>query len=300
MISPNQLGSSPTPIDEIARARDHLTTLAGYASFDLTPDGRIMSGCMDPRADDVLGEPQMTKMMGPGGEVGEAADHAVALTVVRKRLVTLDEALDEDLRLRRASVHGAHYDCAYVSSFAPIMGEMANPSGSTAESVNKWVVGHELGYLVTRNVLAGVQEAAGQQAEAWRFQGSPEHIVHAIDAHHPDHTNVPRMRGKAMPHFYIVNHYPTLGLDRQAKHNTAALRAQAYHDNLGARLGDVHNTHALPVDVRSHRMAALMLRSAATRTIIDKVKREAGHPLEHWEVEIGDEGPNFRRVSLAR
>jgi len=298
MISASEFGASLGPIDEIARARDHLTTLAGYTSFDLTPDGRIMSGCMDPRADDVLGQPQMTKMMGPGGEVGEAADHAVALTAVENRLVTLDEALEEDLRLRRTSVHGAHYDCAYVTSFGAIMGEMANPSAQTAESVDKWIFGHELGYLVTQDVLTGVRNAAWQQAEDWRFQGTPESIVHAIDAHHPYHANVPHMLGKATPHFYIVNNYPTLGLDRHKKHNTATLRAQAYHDNLGARLGDIHNTHALPVDVRSHRMGALMLRSAATRTVIDKTKRDAGHPLEHWEVEIGKQGPSFREISL--
>jgi hypothetical protein len=43
-------------------------------------------------------------------------------------------------------------------------------------------------------------------------------------------------------------------------------------------------------------MGALLLRSAATRTVIHRMKVEAGHPLEHWEIEIGDYGPSFRHL----
>jgi hypothetical protein len=283
---------------EFLRARSYLTSITAYASFDLTHDGRVMSGCMDPRADEGV-DRQMTKMMGPGGQVGESADHSLALTAVGRRFVTIEEGQEQDVRLRRTSVHGAHFDCAFVGSFWQIMGEMAQPSVRTKESVDKWVADHELGSLVTHDVLGAVQDAAAQQTEHGKFLGAPEHLVHAVDSHHPDHHNVPHMRGQATPRFYIVNGYPNLGVNRHAKHNTERLQAQAYQDNVGARLGDVHNTHALPYDVRWHRMGALLLRSAATRTVIDNTKRAAGHPLDHWEIEIGDNGPIFRPVSLS-
>src|ERR1700755_1095752 len=104
----------------IDQARTTLMQPAAYAAFDLLPDGRRISGCMDPRPDEAVHERQFTKMMGPGGEVGEAVDYGLALTVVGGQLVTPDDALDRDMALRRTSVHGAHHDCAFVASITDI------------------------------------------------------------------------------------------------------------------------------------------------------------------------------------
>jgi hypothetical protein len=288
--------ASPAEVD---RARDHLTSVKAYAPFDLLPDGRLMSGCMDPRAD--AGESpyrrQLTKIMGPGGEVGEAADHATALTVVRGELVTIEDAIVEDMTLRRASVHGAHRRCAYVDSIAGITGEQANPSDATLSSYERWVAEHELEQVLTATILQDVIDAAGVLQAYLSNLDNVHHLVDAVEAAHPDYDNVPDMQGDATPAFYIVNKVPHLGLNRHRMHTKEQLKAQAYHDNLTARLDEVHNTHRLPHATRLLRMSALLLRSAATFTVIDGVKRAAGRPVERWEIEIGLHGPEFRQIS---
>jgi hypothetical protein len=121
---------------EIDRARTYLTDLNAYAPFDLTPGGRQMSGCMDPRPEELGSERHLVKVMGPGGAVGDAADLAVALTVTGdKQLFTIERAVNRDNELRRAVVHGAHEDCAYVGALAVIMAEQAEPSEFTRSSV---------------------------------------------------------------------------------------------------------------------------------------------------------------------
>jgi hypothetical protein len=276
----------------------YYTSMEAYAPFDHTDDGRRLGGCIDPRPDNTPGDRQMTKIQGPGGEVGEADDHATALSIVQNRLVTIEEAAQEDMALRRTSVHGAHRSvCAYVESFAAVKAEQADPSAVTLHAVARWIREHELD-MVTGQVLGHVIEVSGQQLKQLGRSGGVEHVVDTVDRAFPGHTNVPEMRGPASPGFYIVNGYPHLGLDRHNKHDVKQVRAQAYHDSLRARIDDINNTHAMPAAVRQHRIGALLLRSAATRTVIDRVKREAGRPLRHIEVGIGDNGPVFTQVSL--
>jgi hypothetical protein len=278
-------------------AMTYYSSVEAYGQFDLTADGRLMGGCIDPRADDTPSERQMTKIQGPGGEVGESDDHSTALTVVENRLVTIEEAAEEDMKLRRSSVHGAHRSvCAYVQSFTAVKGEQADPSEVTLDSVHRWIEDNELD-MVTDDVLDRVIEVSGVQLGLYRSSGV-EHVVDTIDQAFPGHTNVPEMRGKSTPGFYIVNGYPHLGLNRHHKHDVKRVSSQAYHDSLRARIDDINNTHSLPFEVRRHRIGALLLRSAATRTVIDRVKRQEGHPLRHIEVAIGDHGPVFREIIL--
>ena len=283
---------------ELDGARDYYMSTDAYAPFDVLPDGRHMEGCIDPRADDTPGQAQLTKVQGPGSEAGESSDHSQALTIVQNRLVTLDEAAADDMKLRRASVQGGHRSgCAYVGVYGDILEESANPGGATLRSISKWIADHELD-LVDDAVLTRIQEAAGMQLEHLRRTGGIDHILDIVDRAFPEHANVPEMRGEPTPSFYIVNGFPHLGLNRHQKHDVQQQRHQAYHDNVGARLNGIHNTHALPLEARRHRMGALLLRSAATRTVVNRLKRAAGHPLENIEVEIGESGAVFRRVSV--
>ncbi len=285
--------------EEVERARAHFTSLDAYGRFDTSPDGRLMSGCMDPRPDDIPGQ-QQTKVMGPGGCVGEAMDHSKALSVVSKGglFVWPEAARQEDKRHRRTIIQGGHRsNCLYVNSIRQLLGEEYDPSDLTLELVGKWNADHELG--ITKKQFGKIYDQAGNQldhliSERKGIGG----LLDSIDQDFPEHANVPHMVGEANPGFYIVNGFPHLGLDRHTKHVVEGLKVQAYHDNVGARLNEVHNIHSLPRDVRLYRMAALLVRSAAAVTVITTMTRQAGHPVEYLEVEIGDKGPVFTSYDL--
>lgn len=290
----------------LEQTRAYYTSIGAYAPFDHTRDGRTMLGCMDPRGDDldkvqgiyVARDRQMTKIQGPGGELGEGEDQADARTVETGQLVTVGQGIQEDMALRRASVLGAHLSvCAFARGFGLVVAEQAQPSEQTSAYLQRWMQHHELDGFLDTDDFKAVMGAAALRLERVQAGASIEPLIEVVDKAYPDHHNVPEMKGDGSPGFYLVNNFPHLGLNRHHKHEERRLNIQAYHDNVGARLDNVHNLHALPHDVRAWRMAALLLRSAATRTVIDRLKREAGNPVEHWDVEIGDNGPRFVKIS---
>jgi hypothetical protein len=283
------------------QAAAYYGSVEAYRPFDIAEDGRLVEGCIDPRPDQTL-HTQHTKVQGPGGAVGEADDHATALSIVRGRIVPIEEAAAHDMALRgHTVVPGAHRTtCAYVESFAAVKGEQAAPMPETIAAARRWIGEHNLGRDgVTLDTLETlVDHAAMQYVELKRTGAGVAHVVNQVDARYPDHHNVPDMHGPATPAFYIVNGYPHLGLNRHAVHDVHGLTAQAYHDSLRARIDTVRHALGMSPEVRAYRLGALLLRSAATRTVIDRVKREAGDPLRHIEVHIGNEGPAFSEVTF--
>lgn len=292
--------SGSSHAEEVERARAHFTSLDAYGRFDMSPDGRLLSGCMDPRADDIPGQPQQTKLMGPGGCAGEAMDHSKALSIVSKgRLFVPPEvARKDDKSHRRTVIQGGHRsNCLYVASILQLLEEEYNPSDLTLDLVNKWNTDHELG--ITSKQFRKTNDQAGNQLDYLISEEKGiDDLLDDIDQDFPEHANVPHMVGVATPGFYVVNGFPHLGLNRHAKHVVKSLKMQAYHDNVGARLNEVHNIHTLPRDVRLYRMGSLLVRSAAAVTIITAMARRAGHPVEYLEVEIGDKGPEFASYNL--
>lgn len=302
-------GADPTivscpPADMHERARAYYTSVEAYTPFDHTPDGRTMLGCMDPRGDRLdsaqglyVVRRQMTKIQGPGGELGEGDDQANARTVETGRLVSVRQGMKEDMALRRASVLGGHKSvCLYAAGYQMVVAEQADPSQQTVDYVNRWVAYHELN-LAQKHFDAVVGAAALRLDHLGSGNDGIEDLIQVLDDAYPEHHNVPEMAGKANPGFYIVNNFPHLGLNRHRKHEEQRMGIHAYHDNVGARLDNVNNLHALSRPMRALRMAALLLRSAATRTVIDRLKRKEGRPVEHWDIEIGDTGPRFIRIS---
>jgi hypothetical protein len=270
-----------------------------YEGFDVI-DGMTASICMDTRPAQLPSdERHLTSMMGPGGEIGEATDHSLGLTVIKDRLVTPEEALGPDMDLRRATLHSAHYDCWYSGNFSLINEEVANPSDETRSAVQRWSDLGELGRMATDTALEDVQGAAGLLVAELETRDTEtmDHMIPTINAAHPGRHNVTHMEGTPTPKFYIVSHWPNVGLNRHVKHKVERIQGQAYFDSLTPRVNNIRNTYELGHNLRALRVSALLLRSAATRTVVNAAKTAAGAPLENWEIEMGRNGLHPVRIS---
>ena len=69
--------------------------------------------------------------------------------------------------------------------------------------------------------------------------------------------------------FYIINHHPYAGPKRALIHRgDRPLIAWAYHDNVRAATESLSGTVGMPAEVKGLRLAALFLRSTATRAVL--------------------------------
>jgi hypothetical protein len=98
-----------------------------------------------------------------------------------------------------------------------------------------------------------------------------EHLIEHIDRLHPEHTNVRSVEGDPGAKVYVQNLHPNIGQDRN-KHplkpdGTQAVRA--YHDSLAAALVEFDKATELSDEERGVRVAARIMVSAATMTVIE-------------------------------
>jgi hypothetical protein len=149
---------------------------------------------------------------------------------------------------------------------------MASPSEYTLDTVTR--TAQELGlsdmlHFSMRRISSAAKEhqevlAAHQQSV------SLDTFVEHVDRIHPGRPNVKRMRGDNISRVYVTNLHPNVGIDRNNKPDDEeqATLIQGYHDSLAASLGDLANVRSLPYETRQLRAAALLLRSAATRSVL--------------------------------
>ncbi|HJQ08696.1 MAG TPA: hypothetical protein VJ836_04430 [Candidatus Saccharimonadales bacterium] len=238
-----------------------------YQGFTLTSDHRRIVGCIDPRDE----ERQRLKVMvqTAGGAVGQGFDSSLALTAYsRDRVYTLDEGLHYDSDLQRATVAGAHRACRFIEGMGLVAAEIINSSDITSDTFRSLVSRYDLKetdiYKQQRRIVGAAKQLQDQIAAC-----TPDQILGTVDELYPYHQNVIAMSGNNRAGFYILNHHPYVGLNRYRVHRgESPLTVQAYHDSVRASMESLAGTIGMPAEVKGLRLAALLSRTAATRTVL--------------------------------
>lgn len=272
--------------EEFGRSLDFFMDPASYERFSMGRNLLRIIGCIDPR--DQESTRLRTVVQTAGGAVGEALDVALALTVESGELTTLEQGLYAERSIRHAAKLCAHRECKFIGGLPTILGEMANPTDFTHESMDRWSIYYELGDMLTRGKQRKIQDAAKQQLEVVPREAD---ILEVVDRLYSDETNVANMSGKNRARIYVVNHHPNAGLNRHKKHRESGLTVQGYHDSLGATISDRMGSR-VPASQRELQLSAHILRAAAVRTVIG-----TAHDDTHYlEVQMTSNGPSISEV----
>lgn len=273
---------------------EFFTKKSSYDTFSLTNDHNRIVGCIDPRdpADVNPGDYKIV-IQTAGGAAGEGLDASLYLTGARDKAFDIEAAIERDKNVRGIVVLGAHHDCKFINGMVSVLSEMHEPSDFTKESAFKWAefFHHSEAYYKTINK---VMEAAGIQLDFLSKKDNLNHLVEHIDALRPEHSNVKRLEGENKSRVYVTNLHPYVGYNRNAKFEepSNAPLIQGYHDSLAASIGDISKSHFIINEERQSRISSMILRSAATRTVLTR-----DHPDTRFlEVAPSTKGLEFNEV----
>lgn len=262
--------SNPELSESIELSQDFFTDHSSYAPFDLTSDKKTIVDCIEPRdAEDVPhGEYKVTVQTGGGGS-GEGLDAAVALTIIGGEVATVEEGMSKDKVDRPQLVLGVHHDCTYMKHLADVTAEMRNPSDFTKDTVDRYSryfnerehVERTLGGVMI--AVAGINEYLGERKHIDSL------IAHADDLY-PEHANVKHVRGPGLSRTYVTNLHPFVGKNRNMKpcEPEEAIKIQGHHDSIAASVNLLRGANQLDSQTRGYRFTSMLLRSAATRTVV--------------------------------
>lgn len=273
---------------EFARSREFFTDPSSYDRFDLTQDKNRMISCIDPRDED-RDDVKIT-IQTPGAGVGEGHDAALTLTAIKNQLVTIEEGLAKEKAARRVTSLGAHHACRFNEGLIDVLLEESDPSDFTLDAIERWTRYYQLDDFVKPR-LQSLSDAAQAQHDYIQAYGTDD-LVAMVDRLWPTHANVTHMRGENRARLYIINHHPHLGLDRHKAHRERQIVVQGYHDSLRAAVDDLNNTYNLTLEARGLRLAALFLRSAATRTVLGTLHDDT----EYYSLIPTDRGPQIQAM----
>lgn len=252
---------------EYARSLDHYTKPASYAPFDLI-GGMRMGFCIEPRPEEGADpeHPMLVKVQSPAGGVGEVDDATLVARANGLRLSQADIARDEaQIRLTRIlGTHGLRDSCLYQNNKSAVLAEIAHPSPLMLDRLARTVEPYQhLGYL--SEPLRRVRGAAAMLLD----EMTDDHLSllpNVIDQAYEGVNNVPAVTGENRAQFYVANHHPYLGLDRNKVYYEARLSIPAYHDSLAASIADL--TSFVPANDMGLRVVARLARTAATQTVL--------------------------------
>lgn len=252
---------------EKQRSFDFFTSPFSYAPIEVV-DGRRITDCIDPREKRSRNRIR-TSVQTAGGEVGLGLDQANAMTAKNGIFINLHEGIELDSQVRVGAIGDVHHSCRFVQDMEAVLAEMAQPSERTITTYERWLGMYQLNDYVTRNITAKIMGASVQQLEFVREHGNLESVIDLVDGLFPGHQNVAHMVGENQARFWIDNHLPNMGLDRQKKHREAKLSIQSYHNSLAAAKLEIQGSAVVNSSKeRDYKIASLFLRSAATRTIL--------------------------------
>jgi len=255
---------------EVARSFELFSDPRSYRPFDLTADHMRIVGCIDPRDEDDPGVLKTIVQTG-GGAAGSGLDASLSLTAAddNNRVYLLEEGLRYDSKLHLTTVAGGHNNtCRFIHGLGLVAKEITAPSDFTDDTMRRFVRRYELDEDSLRSDTAKVIDATKRSMDVIESI-NPSALLGTINSLYPYHPNVREMRGGNRAGFYIMNHHPHVGLDRMLVHRgDNPLTVHAYHDNPRAMMDSLAATPGMPGDVKRLRLSALLLRTAATRSVL--------------------------------
>ena len=258
-----------------ARSYEYFTNPDSYAGFTLTKDMKLIIACIEPRdpANAEHGDYKIT-MQTPGGFMGEGLDQALASYAVDKEAVRIRSGMDQDAKLRISKTLDMHQDCAFHGNVAHVVKEMARPGDFTKDSLFGWAERFNKREEVAEN-LGRISMAADAQLDVIAESGDDD-LLAVADSLQPGHPNVYGVKWRPMARTYVMNFHPHIGKNRNRKPADPELAGlvQGYHDNIAAMVCDLETAFSLSGEMRGLRLGSLLLRSAATRTVITRDKMD--------------------------
>jgi hypothetical protein len=282
--------------ESVGKSQEFFSNPESYGPLGLTPDKRSIVTCIEPRdpADIPHGQYDITMQTGGGG-AGESLDGALAGTIEEEELVSIETAMEQDKHTRPLTVFEGHEnDCRFILGLVKITREMADPSDFTLDGVARW--SKNIGQLLhVKGTLGKVSSAAAFMAEYLEEREHMDELLHQLDGLYPHHKNVKPVKGQNHSRLYVVNFHPKIGKDRNKKPTdpTEAAKIQGYHDSLAATTANLRGENGLTNATRGLRLTSMVLRAAATRTVI--TERNMGE-MTFFEVEPTPDPPGIKIV----
>ena len=244
-----------------------------YSGFSFTRDRKLIMACIEP------GDPLNTTsgsykvaMQTPGALLGEGLDQALTVYAYDHGETTVATGMEQNSAFWPYKAFDAHNDCAFNKNLIAVTEEMADPSGFTKDSIQEWA-DHFNEREHVDATLRLLMDAAGVQL-GLLHQTQDEDLVQHADHLFPNHHNVYDVRRPLLARMYVMGMHPHLGKDRNMKpaDPDEELKVQFYHDTLAANCADLATAYSMSSIMRGLRFTALLLRSAAARTVITRDK----------------------------
>lgn len=251
---------------EQARSMEFFTDPKNYGQFYLNSHNQRTYGCIDPR--DEARATLHVIMQTAGGAAGLAYDQTMAYAAHKGNGVDLAEGVTYDSQLRKVTVATGHHACAFLNSVAAVNAEIADPSAMTLDTLGRLAARYGLDERTTFHAdIKRIQDTAKRNQDVLA-NTNPGDFLKATHESYPHHENIGAMRGDNHAGIYIFNHHPYVGLDRSKVHRSAEpLSVQAYHSSTKASLEGLLGL-TLPRELKNLRLAAFILREAATPTVL--------------------------------
>jgi hypothetical protein len=275
------------PVYSLDASREYFLDPYSYTDFDTTrPDFRRMVGCVEPRNEARGSKKIKSVIQTAGGGVGEALDRANTVYGHAGRFIGIEDALDEETKLRGETVLGGHFRCKFVIGMPLILAEMINLSDYAKEDFEKTARMYQIAEDL-KPVMPKIIDAAKVQLEHIEEKGATESLVEAVHQHYPEHSNVCEVIDENQSEIYITNHtrHAALNRDKKAKQREIGNDIQGYHESRRAGFGDIF-TSDLDREQRTYRIGAFMLRSTASRKVLISLRPNT----EAYEVTRGEKG----------
>lgn len=254
---------------EQSRSMEFFMNPAHYGPFHLNSGNQRAYGCIDPR-DEARGNLHIIIQTG-GGAIGLGYDQAMADAAYTNEPVDLKSGIEFDSRLRLVTVATGHYVCRFLHGVSEVNNEIAHPSEMTTDSLGRLAARYGLNERTTfHRDIKIVSETAkrNQKIIDGLKPDNLDELLQTVDSSYPLHNNVGAMVGKNAAGIYIFNHHPYIGLDRAKVHRSEdPLQVQAYHSSTKASFEGLLGL-TLPRELKNLRLAAFILREAATATVL--------------------------------
>ncbi len=254
---------------EMGRSYDFFTDPNSYGAFELTSEHQLPTICIDPRDEDR--EQLKIACQTPGAIIGKGRDASLALTANDSEgvLYTVEQGMEYDGSLQRQTVSGGgHPACKYNEGLVSVDNEIIDPQDETMDVLREFIRRYGLEDARVKSFIIRIQDAAKRIRDS-KPEHNPDQLLAYADKLYPGQNNVAPMVGENRAGFYILNHHPRIGLKRKDVHRgDKPLVVQAYHDNVYASVHNLSDMRGMSPEVRDLRLAALLLRSAATRTVV--------------------------------
>ena len=272
---------SETSQSAVAQSVDFFSDSENYGPITTLPGGGEVDICIDPRVS--KGMPHDERLIAAqtdGGASGKGTDSALLIKSVYGQQVGIDVGIAHAALLYPKDRLGVHPGCKYNLGVLTVLQEMSDPSAPTRMAMRNW--SRVLGPRVTNGDQKEVAKAANGLIS---FLGEHAMLSLGYLAESPapaDDYFAYDVMGQNISRVYVAQLVPGIGLDRSKRPaGVAGEQVQGYVNGIGQSFDKLSAIRVLDPNELSLLYTAMMLRAAATRTV---VTRDHSNDMHYYQV----------------